>query len=364
VRRSPATAIAVSIGVHAAAIAGIQLQPRHPRAPIAAPAAPPSTAPEPRRGPEPEPIAVVFLGDAAVEVRGTADLARRAPGDPVPSRRRRAALSTSASHPGTEVGRPGVDPPPTPAPARVPHSTDLPGHFIDDFLASSKPLAPRPDIPGERIGDEIDAQRARLRDATTADEAMAARADLVALYDQRDAEELRPAGGGTYESDQGAYRAHVAADGTVHLEDAPNLQVHGLSGSFDVTDWAMRSHGQDPYAGQKLRFLERTLEQRVAIGRRHRTRQLARSAELARHNVDRLLAITPDLDERKRGLFELWDDCAESGDDELVRGGAAARALILGVIRAELAGTDAYTADELVRFNARRTSTAAFAPYE
>jgi hypothetical protein len=71
-----------------------------------------------------------------------------------------------------------------------------------------------------------------------------------------------------------------------------------------------------------------------------------------------------DLAERKRGLFELWDDCAETGSDELVAGGTAARAIVIGAIRARLRGADAYTASELAQLNAIRRSKAVFAPYE
>jgi hypothetical protein len=38
--------------------------------------------------------------------------------------------------------------------------------------------------------------------------------------------------------------------------------------------------------------------------------------------------------------------------------------MVIGVIHARLHGADAYTADELGRLNARRTSIAPFAPYE
>lgn len=122
--------------------------------------------------------------------------------------------------------------------------------------------------------------------------------------------------------------------------------------------------GIDPYARDKLALLDRTRDQRVAVGERHRKAQLARAAELMQRNVDRLWAMAPDLAARKRGLFELWDDCAETGGDELVAGADAARRLVIGVIRARLRGADAYTTAELTELNAIRRSTAVFTPYE
>lgn len=126
----------------------------------------------------------------------------------------------------------------------------------------------------------------------------------------------------------------------------------------------MQRMGIDPYARAKLAFLDRTRDQRAAIGERHRHRQLARSTELMQRHIDRLWATTGELAARKLGLFELWDDCAETGSDELIAGGAAARALVIGVIRARLRGRDAYTTAELAQLNARRRSKRVFAPYE
>ena len=44
-------------------------------------------------------------------------------------------------------------------------------------------------------------------------------------------------------------------------------------------------------------------------------------------------------------------------------GGAAARQVIVGFIRAHLTGADAFTSAELATLNARKKSTAEFAPY-
>jgi hypothetical protein len=241
---------------------------------------------------------------------------------------------------------------------------------------------------------------------------------------------LHETGGGTYTSEQGVFVAKVNPDGTVKLTDSANFNVHFalpsprslgrglarwyasdkgaygaegdtvmakqiqmsagattdppdpvtgkgkdrattavvpiLSGGFDVTDWLMRGHSGDPYASRKLSLLDATRDERVQIGQRHRRDQLARSTQLVRKTLDALWARPAELAARKRALFELWDDCAEAGDPDLVAGGQAARRLVIGFIRAHLpaTGPDAYTPDELAAFARAQQSKAMFAPYE
>jgi hypothetical protein len=128
----------------------------------------------------------------------------------------------------------------------------------------------------------------------------------------------------------------------------------------------MRNHGGDPYASKKLAFLDATRDERVQIGGKHRKEQLARSTQLMRRNLDALAAAHADLAARKRTLFELWDECAEAGDPDLVAGGQAARRLVVGFIRAHLpaGGPDAYTPDELAALSRVQQSKATFQPYE
>lgn len=217
--------------------------------------------------------------------------------------------------------------------------------FIDAFLARTRPLAPRPDTP-ERLTEQRDEARRDHRSV----------AEIVALDDQIAQQELRPSGDGTYRAEDQTFIARVDADGTTHLEDKPR--------QLDTQDSVMLHFGIDPYARDKLDLLDRTRDQRVALGERYRTSQLAHSAERMLRSIDRLWGMAPDLAARKRGLFELWDDCAETGSDELVAGADAARRLVVGAIRARLRGADAYTAAELAALNAIRHSTAVFAPYE
>lgn len=248
--------------------------------------------------------------------------------------------------------------------------TNLSPEFWARFQANTKPLAPK-DIAGEQLASEIETARGRLRDPkwianASAAEVHAERETLVAKRYEHAHRELRPDGAGT-RSEHQTFRMRFRPDGTVTaIEDKPNIQRQGLGASFDVSDAMMRRAGIDPYASYKLKVLDETRDERVAIGKRHRTEQLALAKQHVQKHLERLWATTSDPAARKRALFELWDDCAETGSAELVAAGAAARAHVIGFIRAKLpAGSaHAYTSAEIARFNKQRKSRAPFSPYE
>lgn len=163
-------------------------------------------------------------------------------------------------------------------------------------------------------------------------------------------------GGGTQDDEQ----VRMAKKGVGDVATVPIL-----AGGFDVSDALMRRHGMDPYASKKLAFLDSTRAERVQIGMRHRAEQLAMAPEIMKRNLDRLWGTIAAPAARREVLFELWDECAESGTDELSVAGHAARLLVIGWIQAKLpAGSAlAYPPEELTAFNAKRTSKARFAPY-
>ena len=260
------------------------------------------------------------------------------------------ASGTAPGEPGaTEHGTPGRSPWMTMRREERP-ALGLSQKFVDDFLARSKPVPPPPDIPDERLADEIAEERRKLRAGHGSIQR------IVELNEQRANEELKPAGGGSFLADKRTFTAKVAPDGSAQLEDKRT--------QLDTQDSIMLRMGIDPYGRNKLALLDRTRDQRVALGERHRRVQMAHAAEVALRNVERLWATTPGLAERKRGLFELWDDCAETGSDEIIAAGADARRIVIGAIRGRLRGPDAYTAAELAALNATRRSQAVFAPYE
>jgi hypothetical protein len=241
---------------------------------------------------------------------------------------------------------------------------------------------------------------------------------------------LQADGEGRTRSDQGGFTANVSRDGAAALTDQPSFQVHlalpspkalgraladwyesdkgphgaegntamarqiqlspgataqvsdptegrpkdraktviipVLAGRLEVTDWLMRRAGIDPYAARKLKMLDTTREERAELRRQHDAEQLAMTPQTIQRSLEALWAATPDVAARKQALFELWDDCVETGDPAVVEAGAAARRMIIGFVRARLpAGSrDAFTAADLAALARARHSATAFQPYE
>jgi hypothetical protein len=69
--------------------------------------------------------------------------------------------------------------------------------------------------------------------------------------------------------------------------------------------------------------------------------------------------------QRRRVIFELWDECSEDGAEELVRASQAVRATIEAFVRKRLprGSADAFTDDELDAINAGRGDRPRFRPY-
>jgi hypothetical protein len=239
--------------------------------------------------------------------------------------------------------------------------------------------------------------------------------------------QLHPDGGGTFRTVRPGFTGHVAEDGTVSFTDTPSIHAHIaiprpdklaraaarglerwygdpgkalragepdpdelpgvraiehtdpdesdpdevivpiLSGGFDATDAVMRANGWDPYLSAKLKWLDETRPERLEMRKAHRKEQLAHATQNMRRHLARLWR-QPGLDDaaRKAVLFELWDDCDERGDDDVLAACERTRAAVIGFIHARLpAGSPAaYTADELRALNAHRASTIVFAPYD
>lgn len=351
-----ATAV-LSLVVHGAALAWVLHDPKPEPVPVVAVTAPPPV--------EAELTFVDLVPDATpTPATGRGDAATVAPaGTP-----RQAAVTTTGRS-RTEVAPAQPEHPPEPIPGkptpvtvrhlmmRGPEVTPVGEQLA--ALALARPDATQlPDYPGLRTGAALDAARHRLRGGDPA-----ALGEIVALEDERDAQELKPQKDGTHRSEKTTFVAEVAKDGTVKLTDKANLQRHGLGATFDTTDWLMRRQGMDPYASAKREYLDRTRDQRVEIGKAYRKEQLAQSAQLMATNLDRLWATVPDVGARKQAVFELWDECAETGDAVIVEGGAKARTLLERFVQVKLRGADGFTAEELARLNAHRRSKAAFDPY-
>jgi hypothetical protein len=169
----------------------------------------------------------------------------------------------------------------------------------------------------------------------------------------------------------------LAAPGTVLKDWLKDPKKHAESrdgtaalvrGSFDGTDTIMRALGQDPYRAERMKMLDATREQRLAMAARDRA---ARQHEQLRALPAQLRTLWADqkrpAKERRQALFTLWDECEEAapGDDRRGSAGETARAMIVAFIRDHVAegSADGYGHAELVALNAARDSRQRFDPY-
>jgi hypothetical protein len=344
------TALAISAVLHTSAIAWVVTRRPTPE--------PPQVV-RPAVEIEVVPMAVALLDDHTVATIPTQ-----------PSPASNTTGSTRATQHASTTHRGHTETPATHAP-EPPHSSlmtmrhpDVPkvthgvsGDFLSHFLDNSKPLQPK-DIASERIQDDIDGANEHLHSSgwmanSSGDDIAAERAKHLGAEQERDHHELKQDGTG-YKATHAGYDGNVDASGNVHFHDKK---------TFDANDALLRSHGIDPYASDKLRMLDDTREERYQIGKRHEKQQLAKSARIAQQNLDWMWQKLHTTAERKAALFQVWDEVAETGSDELVAGGLAARKMIVGFIRAHLTGSDAFTATELAELNAHKKSTATFDPY-
>jgi hypothetical protein len=160
------------------------------------------------------------------------------------------------------------------------------------------------------------------------------------------------------------FSAHILPDGTVSFNDKIVRDFNGTSGSFDITDWIMKGKKQDPYRHEKGRFLAATQELRDKLMRQSRQAELASSlARLPAHLEhvwsDRRLPGSS----RRKMLFEIWRDSAQSDDDQGQAGTEACR-IVEAFIRKRLpeGSEEAYTPEELAMF--ARIAKRPFNPYQ
>jgi hypothetical protein len=150
-----------------------------------------------------------------------------------------------------------------------------------------------------------------------------------------------------------SFSAHILPDGTVSFDDKFIRDFKGLSGGFDATDLIMRGRGEDPYRHEKKKFMAATEARRAEMARKVHQQELQGAlAELPGHLEDLWRLTYKPARERRRLLFSMWKETADS-EDGLATAGAEARAIIEKFIRHNLpeGSPDAYTAEELTRYN-------------
>ncbi len=187
-----------------------------------------------------------------------------------------------------------------------------------------------------------------------------------------------PTGGGTMRARKQPFHAKIKRDGTIEFRDKPNVQIEGvrlsktlgmpvLFGRFDVTDAVMKQLGETLYPYRKRKLMDESRDMRAAMAAEAHREQLQEAIGRYRKHL-RGVWNHPDLSlpERRRALFLLWDECAESGTDEVLASAASIRAMTISFIQRNLpqGGDLEYTAAELQAYNKRRRSHARFAPYQ
>ncbi len=193
------------------------------------------------------------------------------------------------------------------------------------------------------------------------------RPDLVAGVPQRERSSAwRPSGGGTMRATGQPFDAKIHEDGTIEFRDKPNVKVYGLTGSFDVTDAVMASLGESLYPHRKMKLMDESREVRSQMAKTSKAQNLRQAPKHYQKHLRRVWS-HPGLSiaERRRALFLLWDECAETGGDTVVASARAIRTMTLAFIRRTIpkGSEHAYTSSELREFNRTRRSSARFTPY-
>jgi hypothetical protein len=326
---------------------------------------------EPTASVEAMPPVAPAVGRAALSASSPARRSRESRPVELPS----ALALVGAITPAAEPAKPGDGPPHRPAMSM--RADEIRSHHLEDTInraADAPPGTPPPPVPEingaahahDREIKELDAlevSNPTYRATATPWQLEVAEMKLDEMRKEREHLSMRPDGHGGYRNDHETFAVRVDGDGTVNIQDKPNVRIASpFEIKFDVNDAIMRHGGEDPYKRVKMDFLDKTRDERAELGRRWRKVQLGHADELMQKNIDRLWGMTRDPRKLRAGLFELWDDCAETGDDDLVEAGARARRLVVGVIRARL--PERYSAAELAELNKHKRSKAKFAPYD
>jgi hypothetical protein len=224
------------------------------------------------------------------------------------------------------------------------------------------------------------------------------RAAPVVMEKPRPRSELRQDGANGWVTEKRGFTARTAPDGSVTFDDrhgglAPPRSAEEIAAAaaptqawvdepgsvtggrgvlapqgqveFDATDELMRAAGMDPYLAEKLGFMDRTREERMQIAATWRSESLREALHRMPRELERVWRASGDPAARRRLLFQLWDECAESGSPQVIATARAVRGTVLAFIRRRLprGSRHAYSDDELAELNRARSSREPFAPY-
>lgn len=159
-----------------------------------------------------------------------------------------------------------------------------------------------------------------------------------------------------------SFVATIARDGSLKIKH-PMVRV----GYWTERPRNLPIELRDDDRSEERWFRDETLAMRIGLMQEEARRDADRSIEGLPELLDAIWGERRSAPERRRLLFELWDDAVEPDDPELGVAGARARAVIARYVRGHLpAGSaDGFTVAELAQFNARRPKgRPQFTPYE
>jgi hypothetical protein len=181
---------------------------------------------------------------------------------------------------------------------------------------------------------------------------------------KRPAPELSQRGDGSFVWQGPVLGARIAPDGAVRFSDGGASvdldDQYRPKVRFGVDDAIARSAGDDPHYAERSWFLEQTEALRRRLARKARDTRAARGLARLRRRLDAVWsAAGRSYAQKRRMLFQIWDDCAQN------ERGERARRVVEGFVRSRLpaGSSEAYTRSELARLNRGRASDARFAPY-
>lgn len=188
---------------------------------------------------------------------------------------------------------------------------------------------------------------------------------VVNLFENEEAKQEKKTKS-TRQHEASAWSARIKRNGTVKLEDNPLFALSPTGFTTDLTDVVMRLRGDSLYDAQKRKFLNETREMREEMAREAKHENLAQALVEIR---DRLNAVWNDTElsliEKKKRLFEIWDECAEDDSEEVRNTTMMIRVSISTFINNKLAQNSegAYSNEELLELNNNSSSKARFLPY-
>ncbi len=169
--------------------------------------------------------------------------------------------------------------------------------------------------------------------------------------------------GGGYKCETKNFIAHIKSDGSISFDNRFPIGLEkGGTFSFDLTDLAMRSKKQDPYAAEKRRVLEFTDKVRNDLRKNSLQESRAQALNSLSEEIARIWSGHRSAAARRHELYEKWADCADDKEDHLGRKG---RQLVEDYIRGHLSAgsSDAFTAEELAKIASERQGLPPFDPY-